>query len=427
MSTGATNDALSHNRAFVLFWCGQSVSSIGDGFTFVALPLLVLKATGSTFEMGLVSASFAAGSMLSAVVVGHVVDRFSRRAALISADIVRALLLLAIPTSTWAGWFSLPLLAVIAFGVGAAANASGVAFVSFLPEIVPRAKLLSANAWLQGSVAVCFAVGPALAGPAVGRWGPELAIALDSLTFIAPIVTLACIRSRWPPPRTKGKVDGLSAGRFIMRTPALRTIVVVLALEALGTEAIRDLFAFRLERDLGQTDAAVGLTFGAASVGGIVGAVTASRARRRIGFRGTFVANGALMASALAIASFTRSSALTILLGVVVMYGIMSRAILSISYRQEVTPHDMLGRVTALFWLACRGMGFGGAVLLGFVGERFGVPVAFRVASGLFALLTIATAAATSLSSAASAGRSVERGADDAQRRDNTPTRGSRS
>lgn len=45
------------NRDFTVFWCGQTLSELGNAFALVALPLLVLDATGSVARMGLLTAS----------------------------------------------------------------------------------------------------------------------------------------------------------------------------------------------------------------------------------------------------------------------------------------------------------------------------------------------------------------------------------
>src|SRR5438067_1903608 len=44
------------NRNFNMFWFGQSLSALGDAFALIAMPLLVLQATGSVVQMGLVTA-----------------------------------------------------------------------------------------------------------------------------------------------------------------------------------------------------------------------------------------------------------------------------------------------------------------------------------------------------------------------------------
>lgn len=44
------------DRNFGIFWVAQTLSVVGDSFALIALPLLVLHATGSVAQMGLLTA-----------------------------------------------------------------------------------------------------------------------------------------------------------------------------------------------------------------------------------------------------------------------------------------------------------------------------------------------------------------------------------
>ena len=48
--------SLNRNRDFNVFWAGQTLSFVGDAFSTVAIPLLVLQLTGSLTQMGVVTA-----------------------------------------------------------------------------------------------------------------------------------------------------------------------------------------------------------------------------------------------------------------------------------------------------------------------------------------------------------------------------------
>lgn len=60
------------NRSFTIFWVVQGLSVLGDAFSFVAVPLLVLRATGSVTQMGPVTALTSVGgaALLTAAVAG---------------------------------------------------------------------------------------------------------------------------------------------------------------------------------------------------------------------------------------------------------------------------------------------------------------------------------------------------------------------
>lgn len=68
-------------RDFAVFWAAQTLSVLGDSFALIALPLLVLEATGSLARMGLLTAVGGAAAVVAAVFAGVVVDRVDRRRA----------------------------------------------------------------------------------------------------------------------------------------------------------------------------------------------------------------------------------------------------------------------------------------------------------------------------------------------------------
>src|SRR5579872_140744 len=73
------------NRDFRLLFGGSSISFIGDQFTLVALPWLVLQLTGNPAQLGLVLALMALPRALFMLLGGAVVDRMSPRRVLLTA------------------------------------------------------------------------------------------------------------------------------------------------------------------------------------------------------------------------------------------------------------------------------------------------------------------------------------------------------
>ena len=85
-------NSLFANRNFTLLFGGSSLSAIGDQFTLVALPWLVLKLTGDPAALGLVLAAMALPRAAFMLIGGAVVDRMAPRRVLLGARAVNALL-----------------------------------------------------------------------------------------------------------------------------------------------------------------------------------------------------------------------------------------------------------------------------------------------------------------------------------------------
>src|SRR6478609_1769845 len=89
------------NRNFNIFWAGQTFSNLGDSFALIALPLLVLQATGSVAQMGLVTGTFGLSSLFTNLISGVVVDRVDRRLLMVWCDLGRLVVNGLIPLIWW--------------------------------------------------------------------------------------------------------------------------------------------------------------------------------------------------------------------------------------------------------------------------------------------------------------------------------------
>src|SRR5215831_1189265 len=87
-------ELLRGNRDFRKLWFGQVVSQMGDWFDTIAVYTIVLKLTGSGRAVALIMVARFLPSVVMGPLSGVVADRFSRRTIMITADILRALVVL---------------------------------------------------------------------------------------------------------------------------------------------------------------------------------------------------------------------------------------------------------------------------------------------------------------------------------------------
>jgi MFS family permease len=381
---------LTRNRDFNVFWAGQTLSGLGDTFAIIALPLLVLAATGSLIQMGLVTGTFGAASLVAGIVSGPIVDRVDRRRLMIACDVIRAVAYSVIPL-TW--WLVGPRVAVIyvVTAIGAFfGNAFQVAAITAVANLVDRDDLTEANGRLQGSYALMFLIGPLIAGTLCQRFGAHVAIGLDALSFAVSAVSLQFMRLRRASAERKqeeGWFPNLIAGvRFLWNEPSLRWITILLGGFSFVASAFLDLFIFHLKRDLHQNDAAVGMVFGVAALGSIFGALLASPMRRRFGFGATWLFAGFIQGAAVLLMGRAGTVFGIALFASVFSFAMLVRNVSSISMRQEITPDHLLGRVTAAFWTLITAPAPLGAMIATAIAERVGVGRVF-VGMGAFTIV----------------------------------------
>ncbi|KJY23712.1 MFS transporter, partial [Streptomyces katrae] len=83
---------------FGRLWTAQTVSSLGDGVTHAALPLIALTLTRDPLALAVVTAAGTLPWLLFGVLGGALVDRWDRRRTMWVTDALRAALL-AIPVT----------------------------------------------------------------------------------------------------------------------------------------------------------------------------------------------------------------------------------------------------------------------------------------------------------------------------------------
>src|SRR5579884_1602636 len=182
-------------RDFWKFWIGQTVSNVGNAVTLFALPLLIFKLTGSAFSLGLMTAAEFLPYLLFGLVIGAWVDRVDRRRLMIAADATRAALVASIPLLAAVGHLSLWWVYAAGFLGSTLAICFNAAEFAAIPSLVPAGELVAANGRIQASYAAATVAGPLLGGVLIAVVRVEDVLLLDTLSFVASVVSLALIRT----------------------------------------------------------------------------------------------------------------------------------------------------------------------------------------------------------------------------------------
>jgi MFS family permease len=149
----------------LVFAFGNAASLFGTAMTTIAMPLLVLRLTGSVQQMGVIATLMSAGSLLAAVIGGAIIDRFDRGVVQIVCCVASATLFLIILLTWYTFGPALWLLQLVALPIGffelTAFVAMAVSLVSFVaPDQLTRATSV---------FGVCQS-GATLLGPMVAGW-----------------------------------------------------------------------------------------------------------------------------------------------------------------------------------------------------------------------------------------------------------------
>ncbi|MCW7942575.1 MFS transporter permease [Streptomyces hygroscopicus] len=343
------------NRDFGIFWAAQTLSVLGDAFALIALPLLVLQATGSVARMGLLTAAGGAASVLAGLFAGVLVDRADRRKLLIACDLVRMVLYGLIPLVWLAGpriWLLYAVLPVCE----AVGMVFAVAYVTAVRGLVDGERITAANGRLNATAAAAGVAGPLCAGVVAAWAGPAAAVAVDAASFGVSALCLGLVRfGRATPPEPAAAPQGLwrdllAGASFLRRHPVLRFLTLLLTLFSFLELGLNDLLIYHVKHDLGQSDGTVGTVLAVGALGTITGALLVDRVRRGLGFGPTWIGAVAVCGCALGTIGWARDVPAVALLTAAFLGGVSIAGTCSMSLRQQVTPEHLLGRVTSAFW-----------------------------------------------------------------------------
>ena len=284
---------LARNRNYRYTWMGQVVSEIGDNFNNIAVFSLAMTLTHSGLVITGIMLSRAIPAVAVGPLAGVLLDRFDRKQIMIASDLIRAVValgfILALRGQDIWMLYSFSALLMIAspfFTVGRSA---------ILPTIASRDELHTANALTQTTQWMTITVGTFL-GATVVAIGYKWAFVFNSLSFLFSAWAISKLRAPkeegFLPERkdlTEAEVvrpwheyrEGL---RYMRSVPLVLGIALLAVGWATGGGAAQILFTLFGEVVFNRGAAGIGVIWGCAGVGLLVGGAVASRLGKRLSF-----------------------------------------------------------------------------------------------------------------------------------------------
>jgi MFS family permease len=380
--------ALRH-RNFKLFFTGQSISLIGTWMTRVATSWLVYRLTGSALLLGLVGFAGQIPTFLLAPFAGVLVDRLNRRNMLVWTQALAGLQSLALAALTLAKvitvheviWLSVLQGLINAFDMPGRQ--------AFLIQMVEdKQDLGNAIALNSSMVNVARLLGPALAGLVIAGVGEGYCFLTDGISYLAVIASLLMMRVNVAPAThaATSMLEQLKEGwTYVRGFPPIRTILLLFALISLMGMPFMVLMPIFASNVLHGGPHTLGFLLGASGVGALISAVSLALRRTVRGLTTMIQISAALFGVGLICFGLSRYLLLSMLLMVVVGFGMMQGLAASNTVIQTLVPEDMRGRVMSYYTMAFVGMAPFGSLLAGGLAHRFGAPHAVMI-TGAFCL-----------------------------------------
>ncbi|MEJ6001161.1 MFS transporter [Paucibacter soli] len=402
-----TRHKLFANANFRWLLGGGLLSMLGDQFTLIALPWLVLQLSGDALVLGTVLAVMGVPRAVFILVGGAIVDRYSPQRVLLLTKLINGALVGLLALLVWSATLQLWMVYGLALGIGLATAFSYPAGSSILPQALPAEALQAANGTLMALRQLSVLLGPALAGGLImllaepgaqqhikDARGLALAFGFDALSFVISAWTLAQVRLQAQARPGTGSVLAAIAEalRFCWRDVELRTLCLYFA--AIGFFVggpIQVALPVLAQTQLAGGAGSLGLLLAGHGAGALLGmALSGLFKGKRLGtLGGTVLAIDAL--AGLAFLPFGHIHAtwqgLALLLPLGAMGGFVQVAVYS--WMQQRIPPAMLGRAMSLFMFIFMGITPLAAAAAGAALQLLGLAALFS-ASGLALLLIVA-------------------------------------
>ncbi len=268
-------DILRASPGFRLLFGSTLISGLGTWIAVVALVLDVKNRTGSAvWVSALLIADFLPGIAIG-LLLGPLVDRFSRKKLLVGADLVRLVVFVLLALAVSAGQIvALALVAGIASGFARPAAYAG------LPNLVPAELLPRANSLLRTADQLTIMVGTLVGGVVVAASGPDLAYWLNAASFAVSaslVIRISAGLLQEGRVASSGHWRDVAEGfAAILRSRPLTTVLVSwsIATVTMAVANVAEVFLATVSFDAGSFG--YGLMWAASGLGAVLGALFAS-------------------------------------------------------------------------------------------------------------------------------------------------------
>ena len=381
---------LFHPHDFRQLFVGDTISQFGTQLSLLELPVLAVRVLGADeLEMGLLATFEFLAFLVVGLPAGAWVDRWRKKRVLVAGDLFRALALASLPVAWALDRLTLHQMFLVALVMGLCTVFFDVAYQSYLPEIVEPELIGEGNAKLQGAQSVALIGGPALAGGLVRLIGAPLTIGLDALSFVWSAFFIGRIHHPDdPPPREQRRPllveirEGLS---FVLRDPLLWRITATTSVGNFFNSMTSALLVLFVLRELGLGEGQLGLGLGIGAVGGLLGAVSATRVTAWLGEGRVIPVSATLWIPAgvlMPLAGTVIPPMLALSLsGFLVSFAVVLYNVTQVSFRQRLCPRPLLGRMNASVRFLVWGVMPIGSLLAGALGQAYGARTVFWIAA----------------------------------------------
>jgi MFS family permease len=369
--------ALRH-RNFRLFFGGQSISLIGTWMTRIATAWLVYRLTKSALLLGMVSFAGQIPTFLLAPFAGVLVDRLNRRTVLIWTQTLAMVQSLALAALTLTHRITIPEILALSVFQGLINAFDMPGRQAFMVQMVnDRTDLSNAIAINSSMVNLARLLGPSLAGMVIAATNEGWCFLIDGVSYVAVIASLVMMRidvATVKPTATSMLAQLREGWAYVSAFVPVRSILLLFALVSLMGMPYVVLMPVFAAQVLHGGPHTLGFLMGAAGVGALISALSLVLRKSVRGLLKMLPIAAALFGAGLVVFGVSHWFWLSMLLMVIVGFGMMQGLTASNTIIQTLVPEDKRGRVMSYYTVAFVGMAPFGSLLAGALANWIGAP-----------------------------------------------------
>lgn len=278
-------ELLKNRPGYRNLWLASLVSLLGDWFNTIASMMIVNRYTETDLAISWILIARTLPRFIIGPLAGVVADRVNRKLVMVTADLLRAAIVASFlfvdrPERVWLIYFLTTAQFVMASFFEPASSA-------IVPGLVRGSQeLLTANVLSSVTWSVMLTMGAALGGVFAGIFGTQAALLADSFTFVcSAILVLRISYQKTEDTQTDpsgGFSDLVNGFRYVMARPQVAILALVKTFGQIGSVDIMIAVFAEQYFPYGREGAtSLGIMFGAAGLGAVLGPLIANRLTRR--------------------------------------------------------------------------------------------------------------------------------------------------
>ncbi|OGH20408.1 MAG: hypothetical protein A3D74_01645 [Candidatus Levybacteria bacterium RIFCSPHIGHO2_02_FULL_37_13] len=368
-------------RDFRLLWFGQLISIIGTQMQIVALNWHIYILTNSAVALGIIGLTRFLPIVVFSLIGGSVADVFNRKKVMLVMQISLAFFAFVLAITSFANIVN----PIIIYSI-TALSAIAISFdtpsrQAFIPSLVDKKHLTSAMSLNVIMFQISTIVGPVLAGLLIAKYNVVPVYLINSLSFIAVILSIVLIRTRGSIKDNQSilSLGSIKEGLSFVKSKTIIWSTMVLDFFSTFFSSVSALFPIFAKDILHVGPQGLGFMYAAPSIGAVIAGFV-------IAHMGTLSKQGRILLISIAffavgtiVFGLSKSFILSLLALLVVGAGDSVSTIIRHTVRQLATPNYIRGRMTSInmiFFMGGPQLGeFQSGIMAAFIGAPFAVAI----------------------------------------------------